>query len=876
MAEPQFRRSSSAASATRWLWWLTVLLCCSLSIPGCSGCWSQEDPLVAKKKQEEEEKRKKSEKKVEPFTALDLQIDPNEAKATANAVKPGHWITASQAFKANEADLPNGEFYSAAVDSQGVPLEADHTPFRLVFTRPAPLPKGQTKHFEFLYYIPRKFDSSATGTLLQNKLYARGGAREIFQPVSSAVNRMEAYQYHFLVLATDPDRYGYVKRLDSVKPIRESLNSNKSTDFYVVSLPKLENHTPLPSHPLAWTSLAYIVWDGIDPNLLTPEQQSGLIDWLQWGGQLIVSGPESLDTLRGSFLASYLPAEKVEALPLEQAAFAELSDYWSLKDHTGALRTLDLVEGQPPIGVELKLAGDSQFVPHTGRLVAEGRVGRGRIVVTAFSLTSRTLVNWASLDNFFNNALLRRPNRVYRELPTTEMVVDWAPYKGRLADPRLVSTLRYFSRDIGYPTSAAAAPVAATATAGRLQRPDGLLDDSSELLNLGPSVTNPENGDWHFDGYGYDAEGQSGVAGWNDFCAAADAARDALRDAAGISVPKARFILQVMSIYLLVLVPINWGVFRLLGRVEWAWIAAPIIAIVGAIAVVRLAQLDIGFARSQTEIAILELHNDHPRGHLTRFTALYSSLSTAYDFRFDEGTALAQPFPTKQRQAQPLYGRAEPTTCYIRRDDGFSLTNFVVRSNTTDFVHSEQVVGLGGALRLLGDDARGWSVENLTDYTIQDAAVLRRVNNTEYLAAYVGELAPKVTERLQWEPLSKNHLQPEAWRDSPVMSPAVAGSTEVSLNRLVVLATRQLQLDPGEFRLIGWLDQQLPGLQVTPQASQLTARTLVLAHLREAPLPPPESDENMPLTLRDPKVDPADDALNLLEGPSPAPPIPTN
>ena len=135
-----------------------------------------------------------------------------------------------------------------------------------------------------------------------------------------------------------------------------------------------------------------------------------------------------------------------------------------------------------------------------------------------------------------------------------------------------------------------------------------------------------------------------GVAAWNDFSPLANAARDSLRQAAGIEIPKARFVVWVLVLYLVVLVPVNWGVFATIGRVEWAWIAAPIIAVGGMAAVVKLAQLDIGFARSQSEVAILELHNGYPRGHLTRYTALYTSLSTTYDVNPEERTTLILPF----------------------------------------------------------------------------------------------------------------------------------------------------------------------------------------------------------------------------------------
>ena len=103
-----------------------------------------------------------------------------------------------------------------------------------------------------------------------------------------------------------------------------------------------------------------------------------------------------------------------------------------------------------------------------------------------------------------------------------------------------------------------------------------------------------------------------------------------MNTAAGIDPPSPGFVLKLLTVYVLVLVPLNWVLFRLIGKVEWAWIAAPIIAVGGAFAVVKMATLDIGFVRSQTQLALLELHGDYPRGHLTEYSAMYTSLSTRY------------------------------------------------------------------------------------------------------------------------------------------------------------------------------------------------------------------------------------------------------
>ena len=65
--------------------------------------------------------------------------------------------------------------------------------------------------------------------------------------------------------------------------------------------------------------------------------------------------------------------------------------------------------------------------------------------------------------------------------------------------------------------------------------------------------------------------------------------------------------------YLVVLVPVNWFLFRLIGRVEWAWVAAPLIAVVSALMVIRLARLDIGFARARFEVNVVEMQGQYPR-----------------------------------------------------------------------------------------------------------------------------------------------------------------------------------------------------------------------------------------------------------------------
>ncbi len=843
----------------------TLLLVClgllvAVTLPGCGGCLN-EDPIARKKKEEEQAKQKEKEKPKKDYEIEErVFVQPRDVGLNQNLVKPGHWMTATQQAKANNFDF-QAELESAATRRNAEPIDVENTAFRITMSRPVSLPKGQNKQLETLYFVPHPPPDSVSGSRmvwLQNRLRARQGGQEVTGSMT-ATTPMPDYQYFLVVLASDPNRYSYLKRLDSVVPPLENDREDQMdrATHYRVVMPIVENRVLVPSHPLAWTTIAYVLWDGLNPNLLTPDQQQAIVDWLHWGGQMIVSGPNSLDTLRGSFLDAYLPARGGAAVDLTESALAPLDTAWSLKNgRTGERAALKIMPDKLPTGIELQKHPEADCLAATGQLVIQRRVGAGRIVVTAFSLSDRQIINWGSYDSFFNACLLHRPHRTFQlSEPTQFAHVIWTdhPQPADQLDAQFVTRLRYFTRDV--------APVE--------------LVSNNAMKEVG----------------------QLDVAGWKDSSGAANAVRQSLKDAAGIAVPKAGFVLRVLAIYLLVLAPLNWLFFRAIGRLEWAWIAAPLIAIVGAIAVVRLAQLDIGFARSRTEIAVLELQGGYRRGHLTRYTALYSSLSTAYDLLFDDGSALALPFPS---QAKYTPGPHETVnTVQFRRDRQVSLSGFQVSSNSTGLVHSEQMYNLNGTIELVGDATQGLQLRNTSPLSLRDAGVLWRDSAGKFQVAWVGVLEPGQSQALTFSLSPNNAAYLAPWRDSPttcsyeqqqaeflrrwdkdgnrqVSRKEVADCPELldnfaeidsdrneqlsgeellkwciksrggalTLGRLFELACRW-NLDVGDFQLVGWTDRDLPGLTIRPRASQETVRTMVLVHLRRGQLPPARPDVNL-------------------------------
>ena len=305
-------------------------------------------------------------------------------------------------------------------------------------------------------------------------------------------------------------------------------------------------------------------------------------------------------------------------------------------------------------------------------------------------------------------------------LPTQWLVGEEVTDADRLqtsrlpAETLLTSRLRYFSRDARQ-----------TSRDGSRRHPN-------------PDVA----------GFGYDRLG--GVAAWNDLSDCSRAARAALTSAAGIKIPNRQFVLWTLSLYLLVLVPANWALFRALGRVEWAWVAVPFLAVAGTWFVIHMAQLDIGFVRSRSEIAILEAQPDYRRGHLTRYIGLYTSLSTRYASRSPTTP------PCRCRCSHAGFGdraKQSPDTVTLRRldrsDESIRLEDFLVNSASTGMVHSEEMWDLGGSFRLTEPVTGRFRFENPTAYALRDVGLVRRHQGVVEVG-WIGFCAAEGSSRFQF------------------------------------------------------------------------------------------------------------------------------
>lgn len=729
----------------------------------------------------------------EDFELPRLSTQPYGLETVESTVKPGHWTTVAVDAVANNFDWP-GDLASRPRDLAGVP-------FRLGSTRPVALAKGQRKTLEMVLYLPPELRPPSIA------LDLRGAGGATVEDGIFPVQRMPAHQFYLVVLAGLPDRYRFLRGLDCVLPEAEDAIDPLNAAHYRVVLPKIDRVVPLAANPLTWTNIAYLVWDELDPALLTTEQQSALLDWLHWGGQLVVSGPASLDQLRASFLGPYLPAEGRGTWTLGPAEAASLGA-WAEKiaRPLGSSRTAWAGERLEPA-----LGGLTLLAQGAEPLVVERPVGRGRVVVTAFRLAERELLAWEGYDAFWNGCLLRRPPRVFRR---ANSVYDWRwqdhPDRAATDYPARISRLEYFTRDPWHQSLLRDALAEATDA------------DSADVL------TTPD-----------ELEADPGVAGWNDNGEIAAAVRGSLQHASGLKIPDLRFVARALGAYLLVLVPVNWLVFRLLGRVEWAWAAVPALALGFAFLVARLAQLDIGFARAENETGVIELQPGYARAHVTRYTSLYSSLSTPYTLSWSEPSALALPFSLGGGQ---LLADQDRLSVVYRRDRRVRLEDFLVSSNSLGVIHSEYQLNLEGTLELSPD---GNQIDNRLRFDLRGAGLIGPRGT-----AWIGEFPAGARRDVAWVAWPAEDTADDAaprgfWADERDRQPETsraATAEAINVRGLLELAETRRSLD--ETRLVAWTSADLPGLEVAPRAAQRRRTYAVVAHLGYGPPPAAVADHN--------------------------------
>lgn len=824
--------------------------CRSASLLAVCACWfvagcGQDVPQTAEELEAERLRQAEElkEEPKEPFEFPRLNVRP-EYDEVGLPVKPGHWTTAALEVVANQEDF-RGELLAEFVDGRGDQTALYPLPFVLQSSRPLVLPKEQTRVVETVWFVPAESAGQRFGTM---RLLTGPAGREVAFK-QEPITRLPQHQY-FLVVLADANEYSFLGSQHSITaPAGRIGESGTEAHYRVVYLsPDRKQRVPVPGNPLTWSMIAYLLWDGLDPERLTHEQQQALLDWLHWGGQLLVTNPQSLDALGRSFLAPYLPATDGGVQEFNEDALRPICEGWTadgrpLCGPREAPRSPPLAfSGRklvPAASAEISLASGDNSAP----LIVERAVGRGRVLTLAFPLPQRALRDWEGFDNFLNGAILRRGPRGFERSDEFDLSVSWLDANRH--DPACTTQLRYFSRDAGY-SDHAGAPLGEAWQLAMEQREKYWKEQT--LSPSGGAIIGSGFLETYIDPR--DPPIRPGLAAWDDLSVCSELARSTLREAAGIVVPDSDFVLRVLATYLALLVPVNWLIFKALRRIELAWVAAPVISLAFMIVVVRQAQLDIGFVRARSEVCIIEMQPGYARAHVTNYTALYTSLGTDYSLRYSDPTALARPLAASWEERSSL-GWNEMQVRRIREidDEGeeaavseITVEGFSVASNSTGLLQSELYWDVGAALQATALDETGlrWQVANTANLSLRQALLV-----SDQGCAWIGDLPAGQTIDVALQPGDPGELlERRALRTAePGELNLLALSQFAARVRQPWMVQRGSQGELG-LRIVAQLDQATlpPDADISPAPSQNRRAGLLIAQLQHPPRPPLSSD----------------------------------
>jgi hypothetical protein len=788
--------------------WLLLLL---VVITGCRGCTSQEDS----EKLTEKEKQKRKLRLV----ADELRTLPFSKEIVGNSVKPGHWYQTRQKLKANQNDESlTASLYEVDRNDRATSLWPEG--LALGFERDVSLTKGQEKTIEMKVLqtdVPAS-EQTATNSPLNNQLsiftrYAQRGLGSPLLDERFLLKLLNEYQYDMLVLSRDVSRQVFWRGLDCVVwPQYEPDMKFKVMPHRIIDISEEEMAEAIPSQLLTMTSVSHIVLNDVSLSILPQDQQDAILDWLHFGGTIIINGPDAIAGVETSFLKPYAPIQNTSSgeLSPDQLLLLNDRDSWCLRYHL-ADQAIPLKANKPIPILQGKIDSGSAWIENLEGLVAERLVGQGRIVMTSFPMNDSAFVNWPSYSALIHNAVLRKPAR--------DVKID--------SDPENPRKLVY------------QVAVAANDNTGQTERRSAMEFERSSNFNTrlrlwardldfttqSPNPLKPM--------MEVAAPKSSSFGAWNSNAIVGKGANDYLKKLSGISVPNLSTILKWLCAYLIVLVPVNWLFFRLIRRLELAWVAAPLIAIAGVFVIAKAVQLDVGFSRSETSVALVEIHNRHPRALLSSFHALYSSLTTNYQIIYPEGQGVVSPTPQHRSRSVAARGKLLPYRIADSKGTGFQA--FPVLSNTTGLLQSEEVIALGGGVSWTIDPvSSGYQITNGSNHTLRDVVLIGFATTGELKRAEVGTIraGDAASGQIQVPPASSAF----SWKTTET------DPDRMKLQALVedVLAKYPLQRD--EWIAVGWTDAELSKLQIAPTTLQRRSNTLLLMHAQTGSLGPVEHD----------------------------------
>lgn len=247
--------------------------------------------------------------------------------------------------------------------SSDVPIERYATPLHLIGTG--------TQQKNLYVYCPKNATQLIIRLVPIVSSEAEGGRRAATELVEDILlpTPLARKDYFILVLAPSGDK---LKRFVDKKQLAVSGGAQVHVKY-------LPNPMSLPRAWIGYSAVDVLVVreTRLTERRILKAQQTAMLDWIQRGGTLIISGGSSFNYLRGSFIEPFLPVElkgigKTNTLPVA------LLEQLSLQSFDSDRNPFEYIQFAPRAGCEV-LVGTAEQI-----YVAKRSFGDGQILCLAF------------------------------------------------------------------------------------------------------------------------------------------------------------------------------------------------------------------------------------------------------------------------------------------------------------------------------------------------------------------------------------------------------------------------------------------------------------------------------------------------------------
>ena len=170
---------------------------------------------------------------------------------------------------------------------QSDPVMMPSMPHEMVFRREARLLKEQRARLPLQVNLMQTVPKEWTLDLV------RPGAIRPEGVWQASLLTLEPHQMLIMILSKEAtNQFAAWNRLIAMLPSdaeREAADLEKQR-YYRLVLPMDVDKPALSPHPLTWSTMSHVIWDGLPPDTLSVSQQQAMLDWLHWGGQIIFTG----------------------------------------------------------------------------------------------------------------------------------------------------------------------------------------------------------------------------------------------------------------------------------------------------------------------------------------------------------------------------------------------------------------------------------------------------------------------------------------------------------------------------------------------------------------------------------------------------------